>query len=125
MVAVDTNILVRFIVQDDPVLTQRATEIIENAELNSLLLDRLILCELDYVLGGLYHFEKADRFVILKSLVNDERYNIPNRELVEQTVALFASEKPLSFEDCWLLALKRAGKVKSVATFDANLAKRA
>jgi len=45
--------------------------------------------------------------------------------MVGAALALFATEKPLSFEDCWLLALRQQGTVEAVLTFDQNLAKRA
>lgn len=124
MVAVDTNILARLIVKDVPQQAKQAHEVLAKAKPRSLLLDRLIICEFDYVLESFYKYDHADRVKIMRSLTADERYHIPDRELVELAAGLFESEKSLSFENCWLLALKRAGHVSSVATFDRALAKR-
>lgn len=124
MVAVDTNILVRLFAQDVPDLARKAERVIYNASNTSLLLDRLILAEFNYVLQSQYKFSKHDIVRLMKSLLGDERFSVSDRGLVEMTVSLFGAEKPLSFEDCWLLALKKSGKVTEVATFDNNLIKR-
>jgi hypothetical protein len=42
-------------------------------------------------------------------LANDI-FSVPDRELIEMTIKIFDEEKPLSFEDCWLLSLKRSKK---------------
>jgi len=49
---------------------------------------------------------------------------VTDREVVESAIELFDVEKPLSFEGCWLLALKQSGKVSGVTTFDQPLQKR-
>lgn len=123
MVGIDTNILVRIFTQDNPQLTKQAQQIIDDAEPGKLLLDRIVIAELGYVLVSRYAYDKQDVCKIYTSLLAYGTFYVPDRELVELTVKLFASEKPLSFEDCWLLALKRSGKVKSIATFDTSLIK--
>jgi len=40
------------------------------------------------------------------------------------TIDIFGQEQPLSFEDSWLVALKKSGTVTSIKTFDEALAKR-
>ncbi len=124
MVAVDTNILVRAIIQDHPDMSPKALKILDQAKPRTLLLDRLIIEELGYVLRVSYGFNKAHISKTYKALLSEDKFSIPDRIVVERTVDLFESEKPLSFEDCWLLALQRSNEVSSVATFDADLAKR-
>lgn len=123
MVAVDTNILVRFFTKDDTKLYAEAKKLLDQAPNGSLLLDRIILTELGYVLRSGYPYTKSDVSKIYKSLLSDQRFSVVDRELVELTVSLFGSLKPLSFEDCWLLALKQSGKVNDILTFDVDLQK--
>lgn len=124
MVAVDTNILVRFFTNDHPEQSPQARTFIQTAKPASLLLDRIIIEELGYVLRANYGFSKSKVGAAYQSLLATEVFSVPERELVEAAVRLFISEKPLSFEDSWLLALKRGGEVKDVLTFDAALQKR-
>lgn len=123
-VAVDTSVLVRRITNDDPVRSPQAIKMLKDAATDSLLLDRLIIEELGFVLRSQYGYTKEQVTEVYQALTTESIFTILDRDLVELTVALFATEKPLSFEDCWLLALKRAGKVSDVATFDDNLRKR-
>lgn len=123
-VAVDSNILVRFFTKDNAELTARAIKIINEGYKSQIILDRIILAEFGYVLRSYYGYSKDKVSRLYGGLMNDERFSLIDRELVELTVDLFTAETSLSFEDCWLLALKRAGKVKDIATFDENLAKR-
>ena len=69
-------------------------------------------------------YEKQDIVYWMTSVINDERFYIPDRELVGLAIDIFGQEQPLSFEDSWLVALKKSGMVTSVKTFDEALAKR-
>jgi predicted nucleic-acid-binding protein len=115
---------VRYYTDDAPDLTDQAQKIIDQAAPRSLFLDRLVIAELTYVLKKLYKFNKVDIANILHSLLADARFVFGDRDSVSETIALFEQEKPLSFEDCWLLALRKQHKVTNVATFDLQLKKR-
>lgn len=123
MVAVDTSILVRIFTQDNPALAAKADHLIQQSKPGSLLLDRLVLAELGYVLRSRYTYLKSDVVKIYKSLLVDEHFNVIDNEVVGLAINYFETETPLSFEDCWLLALKQAGKVENVLTFDTDLQK--
>ena len=124
MVAIDTNILVRYYTDDVSTLTAQAEKIIDQATLRSLFLDRLVIAELTYVLKKIYKFDKVDVVNILYSLLADARFVFGDRDLASETIKLFGKENPLSFEDCWLLALVQQHKVSNVVTFDQQLKKR-
>lgn len=124
MVAVDSNILLRAHIGDGGKLATKAEEFLSRAQPSSLLLDRLILEECSYVLKSMYGYEKQDIVYWMTSVINDERFYIPDRELVGLAIDIFGQEQPLSFEDSWLVALKKSGTVTSIKTFDEALAKR-
>jgi predicted nucleic-acid-binding protein len=123
-VAVDSSVLVRYFTKDDDKLLKRATQLLETAAPNSLVLDRVIIAEFGYVLRSIYGLKKDQLIPVYKSVLANDIFTIPDRELVETTIKLFDEEKPLSFEDCWLLSIKRSKKVTDVLTFDDNLIKR-
>lgn len=123
-IAVDSSVLIRYFIQDGEHLAQKSVELIENAEPGSLVLDRIILAEIGYVLRASYGFRKNQLCIIYNWLLGNPLFTVTDRELTELTISLLQSEKPLSFEDCWLLALKKAGRVTDIATFDASLKKR-
>lgn len=124
MVALDTNIVVRFMTNDDALLSPKAKKILEAAKPGTLLLDRLIIEEIGYVLHSNYEFTKQYIVKAFRSLIELQAISVPDKDIVDLAIDLFESEKPLSFEDCWLLALQKLGTVDAVATFDQNLLKR-
>lgn len=124
MVAVDSNILVRYIIRDDSALAKQSEQIIDPAKAASLLLDRIILAEITYVFKAVYNFKKAEISAVLLSLISDKRFTVTDRNLTSLAVNLFTKHQPLSFEDCWLLASVQTGKAATIATFDTALSKR-
>lgn len=123
MVAVDSNILLRAHIGDGGELAVKATQILSRAQPSSLLVDRLILEECSYVLKSMYGYEKQDIVYWMTSVINDERFYVPDHGLVGLAVDIFGQERPLSFEDSWLVALKRSSTVTAVKTFDEALAR--
>jgi len=124
VVAIDTNVLVRWLVRDDETLAVKADEVCQKARPGELYLDRLILAELTYVLRSVYGLRKVGIVLNLRALASDERFVLDEVEVVGAAIDLFEQHQPLSFEDCWLLALKQAGRATAVATFDKALANR-
>jgi predicted nucleic-acid-binding protein len=123
-VAVDGSVLARYFTKDDTALAREASSILDQAKVASLLLDRLVIAELGYVLWSVYKLSKEDVVTIYRSLLASDCFTIPDREVVEVAVDIFASERPLSFEDSWLLALRRSGRATQVASFDLALRRR-
>jgi predicted nucleic-acid-binding protein len=123
-IAIDSSVLVRYFTQDDDKLFAEASRLLTNAKPNSLVLDRVIIAEFGYVLRSVYGLKKDRLVPVYKSMLANDIFAIPDRELVEGTISIFDKEKPLSFEDCWLLSLKRSKKVTNVFTFDDGLLKR-
>lgn len=121
--AVDTNILIRQILNDHPELSPKAARILYSSKPGALVLDRLIIEETGYVLSSFYGFTKAQVGRVWQSFLAEESFQILDRELVAQAIELFITEKPLSFEDAWLLAFKRSGRATKVHTFDDKLKK--
>ena len=122
-VVIDSSILVRYFTKDNEELLRKASIMITEAKPNSILLDRVIIAELGYVLRSVYKLSKKQVVLIYESLLSNNIFSIPDRELLETTVELFNKEKHLSFEDCWLLALKNSNKVLDILTFDGDILK--
>lgn len=77
MIGLDTNILVRYIVQDDIQQAQLAGDIIENqcSIQNPAFINEITLCEVIWVLKRAYHYEKSVILMILEQLLStDEIY---------------------------------------------------
>jgi len=58
MIALDTNVLVRFLVEDDEKQSQKATRLIRNAQKRGepLFISDIVMCEVVWVLSTSYRF---------------------------------------------------------------------
>ncbi|MDP2827236.1 MAG: type II toxin-antitoxin system VapC family toxin [Sulfuricellaceae bacterium] len=118
MLAVDTNLLVRIVANDDPEQVKRATRLFEAEQ---IFIPKTVWLETEWVLRYAY---KLDSGVIARTL--RAVAGLPNVMLenpVELALALGWFERGLDFADALHLASsQRAGRF---ATFDVKFAKQA
>jgi predicted nucleic-acid-binding protein len=118
MVAVDTNVLVRFLVRDDPKQAARAASLIRD---NSVWISKTVLLETEWVLRSLYKFSPEAVATALRALAGLQNVVIEDEPAVAK--ALDWSKGGLDFADA--LHLASAAKAEQFATFDRKLVKRA
>jgi predicted nucleic-acid-binding protein len=120
MAAVDTNVLVRLLAQDDPVQTRQAEAYLD---VNSPLWISLpVLVETYYVLSRLYGWEKAALLAMLGSLSNSRQFIFQDQAAVVSASQVWSKAKA-GFVDCLNVELaKRHGKAP-LATFDRDVLK--
>jgi len=118
VLAVDTNVMVRFLTGDEPAQAERARAIFER---EAVLLLKTVMLETEWVLRALYRFNRiriADAFMAMIALPAVEC-----EDLNAVAKAIGWMRNGLDFADALHLAsAKPAGKF---ATFDGELAKRA
>jgi len=124
VIALDTNVLVRFLVEDDPEQTQRVVSLIERSVLagDDLFVTDIVLCELVWVLAGAYEFGRVDIGNTLKDLLRARRLRFPDSDTLVR--ALHAYERGRGdFADYLIREQARRAGCDSVATFDRALLK--
>jgi predicted nucleic-acid-binding protein len=115
---VDTNVVVRILVDDDPAQAERAQQVFEQGDI--LLLNSVVL-ESEWVLRSLYRLPRPRIASILRGLVGLPGVTLENATLVARTLAWF--EAGLDFADAMHLAATPADG--DFITFDRALARRA
>ncbi len=103
-IAVDTNVLVRAVVCDDPAQARVATKILTDAELIAIALP--CLCEFVWVLRSVYGFQPADAAAAIRALLAAAKVEM-NRPAVEAGLtALDAggdfADGVIAYEGAWL-----------------------
>ena len=119
----DANVLVRFLVQDDPQQGSAATALFESAERREfrLHLDSLAVAESVYVLVGRYRRSRTEVVDTLLTVIDNAGVETAEAEIVIDALKRFAA-KNVDFADAWLAA--RAAHVGyGVASFDRDLDK--
>jgi len=119
MTGLDTNILIRYLAQDDPIQSPLATDIIEFrlTEENPGFISIVALVEMVWVLDRAYGLEDQEIAAALEHILQADTFVIQNeQEVFTATVAL--KEGNGSFADALIGALgSRAGCARTL-TFD-------
>jgi predicted nucleic-acid-binding protein len=119
MIAVDTNIVVRFVVRDDEAQAQKARALFENR----VFLAATVLMESEWVLRNSYSLRRGGIADALDGLCGLASIVLDQPELVQQ--AIEAYRKGLDFADALHVLGADAAQVERFLTFDAALIKRA
>lgn len=117
MVAVDTNVLVRFLVRDEPKQASRAADLIGSA---SIWISKTVLLETEWDLRSLYGFGAAAVAKALEALAGLPTVLIEDEPAVARALGWF--KNGLDFADA--LHLASAGTAEKFATLDRKLAMR-
>ena len=118
MIAIDTNILVRIVTNDDPVQAQRAANILQN---HAIFISKTVLLELEWVLRFSYSLERTIILATLQKILATDSFTIEQSSVIEQSLQWY--EKGMDFADALHLACSlHADKFVS---FDKKLIKKA
>jgi len=119
MRALDTKVLVRLIVRDDPRQTAVAESHIEGGVWASV----LALAEATWVLVRVYGLSANDMATAIEMLLNNRNLVLQDSETIAAALQLFRSKPSLGFSDCVMLELARKAGHLPLGTFDRNLGK--
>ena len=118
MLAVDTNVVVRYLVRDDEVQLARATEIVENSP---IFVSPTVILESEWVIRNSYGFSRSVVIGALEALCGAPDVKVGEAAAVKRAFRL--AERGLDFADA--LHLAQAEGCEAFVTFDKGLAKKA
>lgn len=121
MIALDTNLLVRLLVNDDDAQAAKV-EAWLSKQAPPAWVDHVVLCELAWVLERSYNYPRSDVNAGIAALLNYKSLKVESPELVRQALALHASQSA-DFSDYLLAARAQAAGYSPVLTFDKKTAK--
>src|SRR5262245_16941930 len=101
MKALDTNILARYLRDDDPVQSKRAAQLIQRAvqQGEQLYLNHVVLCELVWVLTSVYEHRKDEIIRMLESTLLTGHFDLEDKASVEFALEDYKNCKA-DFPDC-------------------------
>lgn len=123
MIGLDTNVLVRYVTQDDPVQSAKASELIESLTIASPGFVSLVsILELVWVLQSCYQSAKSDVVIVLETLLRTRELTVEHAEIIWQALRKFVANKA-DFADCLIERCAHAAGCEYTATFDLNAIK--
>jgi predicted nucleic-acid-binding protein len=122
MIALDTNVLVRYITRDDPVQFHKAEHVIDGAQASGerLFLSPIVLCELVWVLRSIYGLRRTEIAGCLDQVLRTSQFELPDSTLVWHAFMDYRNGKA-DFADCLIGRLARQHDCTRTLTFDAGL----
>ena len=119
MLAIDTNVLIRYLINDDPLQAQSAKKIIQSAidEHNQVFISIITLIESIWVFESVYSFPKKELLLIIADLLDNDAFKLEDEALVQSALNYFRKGSA-DFSDytAALIALKH--NCSKLVTFD-------
>jgi predicted nucleic-acid-binding protein len=124
MAALDTNILVRFLVNDDATQLAAAKRLIRNAVTSgeTLFVPITVALELEWVLRSNFQFDKAEVIQTLSSLLSTSELVFESESALEMALSRYGCSTA-DFSDCVHIALASQAGHAPLWTFDKAAAK--
>jgi predicted nucleic-acid-binding protein len=125
MIGLDTNVLVRYVMQDDPKQSQKASRLIESLTPEAPAFVPLVsLVELVWVLISCYDLTRAQIGQALDGLLRAKEIVLDRAEQVSQALRTFG-DSSADFADCLIERTAVAAGCEKTMTFDTGAAKTA
>lgn len=124
MLGIDTNVLVRFLVQDDEAQFGKARRLIrrEVAAGRRVLVNQLVLMETEWVLRSRYAIPKNQILEAITGLLDATDVQLEDEPVIEEAIFVW-KEVNADFADCLIGARNRRLGCRETATFDAKASK--
>lgn len=122
MIALDTNVLLRLLVNDDPKQARQAQTVVDRAlDLGEgILLPDVVLCEVEWVLSSAFGLSRAAIAQTLSRLVQGPEFTFANRAVVGEALENYQRGKA-EFSDYLIGAAATAAGAATTFTFDRDL----
>jgi predicted nucleic-acid-binding protein len=114
----DTNVLLRYLLRDDPAQAARADREIERGD--RFLIDGIVLCEIVWVLEVGYRLSRRDVAAALERILATAQFEIETKDLVLAALDDFRGSMA-DFSDCLIGRRNRAAGAEATVTFDRSL----
>ena len=122
MTGLDTNVLVRYLTEDDPTQARKAAACIQStvAKGDRCFVSPVVLCELTWVLLSAYDVSKADLLLTLDRLLATAQFTIGQKDIVRRAVEAYRAGRA-DFADYLIGMLSRDAGCSTTVTFDRRL----
>lgn len=124
MKGIDTNVLIRYIVQDDLMQSAKAAHFIEMlaSKESPIFITGIIFCELVWVLETAYEYSKKDIAQVLDKILRIQQFHVHQPEAISQALHDYQTIN-VDFSDSYLAHLNKYYHCSYTATFDKKAAR--
>lgn len=126
MIALDTNVVVRYLMMDEPDQGRRAAALIDRAVATGepMYLSLVVLCEVTWVLRGAYRLEKSELVTAISGLMRSAQLELEGADIASRALRRYRSGAA-DFADYVIAERAAAAGCTTLATFDRKLLREA
>jgi predicted nucleic-acid-binding protein len=121
---VDTNVLVRYLVQDDKAQTEKAIHFLEQTcdQKNPAFISGIVLCELVWVLESGYGYARAQIAQVIEHILRVRQFHLHEPDILWRALRGYQKTQA-DFSDHYLVQLNHEYGCQKTVTFDKKAAK--
>jgi predicted nucleic-acid-binding protein len=125
MIGLDTNVLVRYITQDDARQSAKATKLIEGLTVEAPgFVSLVVVIELFWVLTSCYDFDRGQMAQVLEVLLRSKQLVVDRADQVVRALRAYSGSNA-DFADCLIERTSASAGCGRTMTFDTGAAKAA
>jgi len=124
MICLDSNIILRFVLDNDPKLSPKAKAILEKIQLGKIktYLSLLAISEVIFTLERSYHLPKKEIVKTLSIVFKIPNLKVENQKLIKEAFVYYAG-KNISFVDAYHVVWMSKKKINKIYSFDRDFDK--
>jgi predicted nucleic-acid-binding protein len=122
VIGLDTNVLVRYLTQDDPVQSAKAVRILDAlSPTKPCYVSLIVIVELVWVLKLSYAFNKTELITVVDNLLRSKELIVERADVVSSALRLFRNTRA-GFSDCIIVRCHESAECEYTLTFDRTAA---
>ena len=116
---IDTNLLVRFLTEDDPTKAAAVEILLGKAAKGEIkiLIPSVVIAELVWVLKSFYEMEAGEISELVGAVLNTPGLDTQDKSILREALKTY-ERKGIDFVDAWILEFARDRNIKTLYTFD-------
>jgi predicted nucleic-acid-binding protein len=118
-VVIDTNLLVRYLTDDEPQKAKAVDALLNSAAKGELkiLIPSVVIAELVWVLESFYKMVAEDIGGLVEAIFNTPGVDSQDKSIIKEALKIYRSKK-IDLIDAWIIEFAKAKGAKRVYTFD-------
>lgn len=119
MIAIDTNVLVRYLTNDDEIQSQKVLQLLSSqiGKSNSIFINNIVICELIWVLERGYKYSKQQVVSTIKEILATVEFSFEDHKILWTSIMEYEKSKA-DFSDILIGKLNIARNCTHTLTFD-------
>ena len=116
---IDTNLLVRYLTEDDPSKASEVRRLLLKAAEGAirLVVPSVVIAELVWVLQSYYKLAREEIVPLLNAILHTRGVEVSDKSVVSDAIAIYGGGS-IDFIDAWIVAFAKVVEVRTIYTFD-------